>query len=113
MLRAKQYAGAGIITVIAFLLLTATFSFAAETITNTYDDLNRLTKAQYGSRFSIEYTYDALGNRTQKTITILDSAAPQTTMQTQPVSPSNSASAVFTFTSEANATFDCQLDSGA
>lgn len=113
MLRAKQYLGAEVIAVIAFLLLSATFSFATETITNTYDELNRLTKSVFGTRFMLEYSYDDFGNRSQKKITILDTSAPQTTILTEPGNPSKSASAIFTFTSETNASFDCQLDSGA
>lgn len=113
MLGTKQYLGAGVIAVIAFLLLSATFSFAAETITNSYDELNRLTKSIFGSRFALEYSYDAFGNRSQKKITLLDSSAPETTIQNKPGSLSKSAVAIFTFTSETNVSFDCRLDSGA
>lgn len=35
----------------------------ATTITYTYDNLNRLTKADYGNGTTEEYTYDAAGNR--------------------------------------------------
>jgi YD repeat-containing protein len=35
-----------------------------ETVTYTYDSLNRLTSATYSSGVSIVYTYDAAGNRT-------------------------------------------------
>jgi YD repeat-containing protein len=38
----------------------------AADITYTYDDLNRLTKADYGDGSYIEYVYDNAGNRTQK-----------------------------------------------
>lgn len=40
----------------------------AESVTYTYDDLNRLTKADYGNGTAISYTYDEVGNRTQKYI---------------------------------------------
>src|SRR3972149_7792610 len=51
----------------------------AATITYTYDNLNRLTKVDYGNGTTTEYTYDAAGNR----ITLL-------TIDTTP--PSNPAS---------------------
>ena len=35
-------------------------------VTWTYDDLNRLTGAEYGDGSHIEYFYDSAGNRTQK-----------------------------------------------
>ncbi|HEY2935724.1 MAG TPA: hypothetical protein VGJ25_03940, partial [Gaiellaceae bacterium] len=43
----------------------------------------------------------------------IDSAAPETTIGTQPSNPSSSANASFTFSSEAGATFECALDAGA
>ena len=36
--------------------------------TYTYDNLNRLTKVTYGNGVSVAYDYDALGNRTAKTV---------------------------------------------
>ena len=41
----------------------------AGTISYTYDDLYRLIKADYGNGETIEYTYDAAGNRLTKNIT--------------------------------------------
>jgi YD repeat-containing protein len=35
-----------------------------------YDDLGRLTKAQDNAGNIIEYTYDSVGNRQTKTITV-------------------------------------------
>lgn len=57
--------------------LTASLLFAlalcpqafAETVTNTYDTLNRLTSVVYGSGQQITYTYDAAGNRLSRTVT--------------------------------------------
>jgi len=40
----------------------------AETITYTYDLLNRVTQVQYGSGTTINYTYDPSGNRLTQTI---------------------------------------------
>ena len=37
--------------------------------TYTYDDLNRLTEVDYGNGTKIEYTYDLLGNHTQRMVT--------------------------------------------
>ncbi|NNE16715.1 MAG: hypothetical protein HKN51_17155 [Saprospiraceae bacterium] len=44
------------------LLLITTIVFCQS---YSYDDLNRLTQVDYGSGVTINYTYDALGNRTQ------------------------------------------------
>lgn len=40
----------------------------AESVNYTYDDLNRLTRAEYGNGTAISYSYDEVGNRTQKYI---------------------------------------------
>lgn len=39
----------------------------AEQVTHAYDDLNRLTKSDYGNGNVIEYSYDAAGNRISQT----------------------------------------------
>lgn len=57
-----------IIYSIAILL----FGFTAKaqvTVTYTYDNLHRLTQASYSNGVGIQYSYDALGNRTQETKT--------------------------------------------
>lgn len=57
-----------IILTIAILVL----SFAAKaqvTVTYSYDNLYRLTQASYSNGVGIQYSYDALGNRTQETKT--------------------------------------------
>ena len=58
---------------------------------------------------------DTAGNITTQTITIVvDTTAPVTTIDTSPASPTNSASADFTFSSnEPGGTFQCKLDAGA
>jgi YD repeat-containing protein len=54
----------------AWLTASLLFAFAlcpqafAETVTNSYDTLNRLTSVVYGNGQQINYTYDAAGNRT-------------------------------------------------
>ena len=50
------------LSVIVFIVIPSIISFA-ETITYTYDDLNRLTKMNYGNGTTTTYTYDAAGNR--------------------------------------------------
>ena len=48
------------------------FGFTAKaqvTVTYTYDNLHRLTQASYSNGVGIQYSYDALGNRTQETKT--------------------------------------------
>jgi YD repeat-containing protein len=49
------------IIVVCFLFIGA--KSHAATITYTYDSHNRLTRVDYGNGDTIEYTYDAAGNR--------------------------------------------------
>src|SRR3989338_6470475 len=51
--------------IIAVLLAAVFFCYqaSAATITYTYDNLNRLTKVDYGNGTTIDYSYDAAGNR--------------------------------------------------
>lgn len=53
-------------TVILLIGLTAK---AQVIVTYSYDNLHRLTKASYSNGVGIQYSYDALGNRTQETKT--------------------------------------------
>jgi YD repeat-containing protein len=55
-------------TIFLFCLLFP-FHVDAGTISYTYDDLYRLIKVDYGNGETIEYTYDAAGNRLTRTIT--------------------------------------------
>lgn len=64
-------------SVAASCFLLAVVSSFADSISYTYDDLNRLQKITYGDGTVIEYTYDEVGNRTQKKIT--DTTTPVTT----------------------------------
>src|SRR5512136_2631810 len=58
-----------LVTIIAFTFLNLTFSFA-ETINYIYDDLHRLIRVENTSNGStVEYQYDAVGNRTQRAVT--------------------------------------------
>lgn len=53
--------------IIALLVLAfGTYAQAQVTVNYTYDNLNRLTKAEYSSGKGIQYSYDELGNRTQE-----------------------------------------------
>src|SRR3989304_7487309 len=67
----------------------------AATITYTYDYLNRLTKVDYGNGDTIEYTYDAAGNRLtlQASGIEMDTTPPDTSISSQPSDPTNSTSA--------------------
>jgi len=58
-----------IISIVLILLncIVAEIS-AAESITNVYDDLNRLIRTEYGDGTALTYDYDEVGNRTQKYI---------------------------------------------
>ncbi len=60
------------VSIILLTLRVTAFPTAfAETITYTYDNLNRVTKADYGNGKTITYTYDAAGNRLNKAIVTL------------------------------------------
>lgn len=56
------------LTIFLFCLLFP-FYVDAGTISYTYDDLYRLIKVDYGNGETIEYTYDAAGNRLTRTVT--------------------------------------------
>ena len=59
---------------LTFLLLAA--GIAAHAQQYTYDDNNRLTKVVYASGKTVEYTYDAVGNRKTMTVTVEKKAIP-------------------------------------
>jgi YD repeat-containing protein len=57
-------------TILTIVILLFGFTAKAQvTVTYTYDNLNRLTQASYSNGVGIQYSYDALGNRTQETKT--------------------------------------------
>lgn len=68
-----QFKGNVLIAVL-FLLVSASPALA-ETVTFTYDALNRLTSAAYGTTRYIEYTYDSAGNITR----VVTQSTPQNT----------------------------------
>lgn len=43
----------------------------AEQVTHSYDNLNRLIRSDYGNGNVIDYAYDAAGNRTSQTVTVV------------------------------------------
>lgn len=52
------------------VMLFASILASADTSASyTYDNLNRLKKVTYSNGVTVNYTYDALGNRTKKTVT--------------------------------------------
>lgn len=51
-------------------LLATPAPILAEQVTHTYDNLNRLTRTDYGNGRAIEYTYDAAGNRLSQVVTV-------------------------------------------
>jgi YD repeat-containing protein len=55
------------VSMVVSSLLVCSAEVWAGAVTYTYDDLNRLTKAEYTNGTVIAYTYDAAGNRTQVT----------------------------------------------
>jgi len=70
------------------LMLTSVIASFAEPINYTYDDMLRLTKAQYGDGTTVEYVYDNLGNRLLKS-----TALPGTPANNPPDTISNPAPA--------------------
>lgn len=57
-------------TIITLVILLLSFLAKAQvTVTYSYDNLHRLTQASYSNGVGIQYSYDALGNRTQETKT--------------------------------------------
>ena len=55
--------------IIIFLFIFCFSAKAQVTVSYTYDNLNRLSQASYSNGVGIQYSYDALGNRTQETKT--------------------------------------------
>lgn len=55
------------IAVVAFVMNAADF-VSAETVTYTYDRMQRIIRAQYSGGPAIEYVYDSMGNRTVRSI---------------------------------------------
>ena len=51
-----------LIKIIFILMVSLTSAYAAE-VSYAYDELNRLVKVIYDDGSTIEYTYDAVGNR--------------------------------------------------
>jgi YD repeat-containing protein len=60
---------------ILFCLLMVTLGLAGSA-QNTYDNLNRLVQVQYDEGSSIQYTYDAAGNRLTKQVMAFHASAP-------------------------------------
>jgi len=61
---------------VAILLSIPAVSSFAGTATYYYDDLSRLIRVEYDNGTKVEYSYDAVGNRTQKQTTITTSKVP-------------------------------------
>ena len=56
-----------IITIV--ILFVSMLAIADTSVSYTYDNMNRLKKVTYSNGVTVNYTYDALGNRTKKTVT--------------------------------------------
>ncbi len=59
-----------------FIYLFLATSAMAGTAQYTYDNLNRLVQVQYDDGSSIQYTYDAAGNRLTKQVMAFHASAP-------------------------------------
>jgi YD repeat-containing protein len=66
------------IAVIGLVIGLAAIS-SAQTVNYTYDELNRLTRVEYGNGTVVEYTYDKAGNRLEEKISYSDTTPPTTT----------------------------------
>ena len=73
--------------IVSFILISTITSFA-ETINYSYDNMVRLIKAEYGDGTVVEYVYDNLGNRLQKTTTL--TGAPANNPPNAPTNPNPS-----------------------
>lgn len=81
------------LAIIASVLMPYHGSFA-ETINYTYDNMLRLIRAEYGDGTVIDYFYDNLGNRLQKTVTISGSPANKPPYAAKSPNPPNGATGV-------------------
>lgn len=61
---------------VALWLLLLPMVAWADSVSYTYDDLNRLIRAEYESGAVIEYSYDSAGNRTGQVITVAANQPP-------------------------------------
>ena len=98
--------------IIAVLLAAVFFCYqaSAATITYTYDNLNRLTKVDYGNGATIDYSYDAAGNR--KTLVSASSGSGGGDITPPTGSISINGGAASTNLTTATLTLSCADDSG-
>jgi len=57
------------------VILSVLWLSSAQAATYEYDPLNRLIRVVYNETTSIEYTYDAVGNRTRRVSTLIADAS--------------------------------------
>ena len=74
MLLIKKFIKLSILLFFFCIILTATG--LTGTAQYTYDNLNRLVQVQYDDGTTIQYTYDAAGNRLTKEVTASSAASP-------------------------------------
>ena len=66
-----------------YVVLVFSVSLSSQTIQNSYDNLNRLTKVTYVNGTVINYTYDELGNRTAKSTKVTKTALDNVSLKPQ------------------------------
>ena len=70
-----------LILIVILPLIYSHASFASS-VQYQYDNLHRLISAQYDDGTTIQYTYDAMGNRTSKVLTVTTTSSSTTTSTT-------------------------------
>ena len=88
----KQRATTGLLFAVIILILSFDTFAATETINYSYDGMLRLMGVEYGDGTTVDYGYDALGNRLAKTTTL--SGSPANNPPNTPSNPSPSDTAV-------------------
>jgi hypothetical protein len=83
---------------------------SAETVSYTYDELGRLTRAQYSTGCVIDYSYDPAGNRTQLVQASCNTPAPSSALSADPTTIASGNSSTLTW-STTNAT-SASIDNG-
>ena len=92
----RAFTGMPKVLAIATLFCVASGGSSAETLQYSYDTMQRLTRVQYADETTVEYVYDALGNRMMKTTTLPGSPTNNPPLPVSSPNPPNGATNVST-----------------